>query len=299
MAMPAYIILRDRGVIRLTGGDVHPFLQGLISNDIDKVGPTQAIHAALLTAQGKFLHDFFIATHGDGLLLDCEKDRRDDLIRRLTMYKLRADVTIMDCSDDYAVAAIYDDGAVDVCGLPKQAGVKTSFHDGIAYVDPRHQGMGVRSILPAATANKTLQSLDIPKGTEDAFNIHRITLGLPDGSHDMVVEKAILLENGFDELHGVDWEKGCYVGQELTARTKHRGLIKKRLLPVTIDGEAPAPGTALRYEEKEAGEMRTSVNGKGLALIRLDYLTQSQETGIPIKAGNSVVTPQKPDWAEF
>jgi hypothetical protein len=115
----------------------------------------------------------------------------------------------------------------------------------------------------------------------------------------MTVEKAILLENGFDELHGVDWNKGCYVGQELTARTKHRGLIKKRLMPVAIDGAAPDPGAPVLLDGKDAGEMRTSVDGIGLALLRLEYLDRARETGAPLTSGDATLIPTKPDWASF
>ena len=125
----------------------------------------------------------------------------------------------------------------------------------------------------------------------------RLSLGVPDGSRDLEVEKSILLENGFDELHGVDWDKGCFMGQELTARTKYRALIKKRLLPVTIDGPAPEPGTPVMANGKEAGVMRSVTEGLGLALLRLEYLEGAEPADLT--AGDARLTPRKPDWASF
>ncbi|MEQ8192977.1 MAG: folate-binding protein [Rhodospirillales bacterium] len=299
--MPAaqYSLLEDRGLIEAKGEEARPFLQGLISNDIDRVGPAHAVYAALLTAQGKFLHDFFIAELDGALLLDGESARLGDLMRRLTLYKLRAKAILTDRAGDFAVAAVFGDGALETCGLGETPGAARPFEGGVLYTDPRHPGMGARAVLPRSDAEKILCDLGLQKTGRQAYDQQRIALGLPDGSRDMAIEKAILLENGFDELHGVDWNKGCYVGQELTARTKHRGLVKKRLMPVAIDGTAPEPGTPVLFDGKDAGEMRTSIGGIGLALLRLEYIEKARNTGTALKSGEATLTPKKPDWASF
>jgi folate-binding protein YgfZ len=132
-----------------------------------------------------------------------------------------------------------------------------------------------------------------------AYDRLRLEAGVPDGSRDLAIEKAILLEAGFDELNGVDWQKGCYIGQELTARTKYRGLIKKRLMPVRIEGAVPPPGTPVMLEGQEAGEMRSTSDGIGLALLRLDAVASAAEAGRTLEAGEARITPVKPGWAQF
>ena len=297
------VILESRGVLRITGPDARPFLQGMISNDVDKLTPERALWAAFLTPQGKFLHDFFLAqpaasgADGEMILLDCEAARRDDLRRRLGNYKLRAKATIEDTSADYRVAALFGDQALSALGLAAKAGRATPLAGGIAYVDPRLPELGARAILPAATTEKALTDAGFAATDLAAYDSLRIRLGIPDGSRDLEVEKALLLENGFDELHGIDWEKGCYVGQELTARTKYRGLVKKRLLPVDIDGPQPPPNTPVMLAGKEAGIMRTAVNSVGLALLRVEHLEAAAE-GV-LTAGEARLTPRKPAWAVF
>lgn len=289
-------ILPPRRLLRISGEDRQDFLQGLVSNDVAKATPDRAIWSALLTAQGKFLHDFFIIEHDGAYLLDAEAERIDDLKRRLSLYRLRARVAI-EAVEGWAVAIAWGDDALKALGLPDEAGAATPFGGGVAFADPRLAGAGARLYLPDAAA---LEATGFAAGDVAAYDRLRISLGLPDGSRDMQVEKAILLENGFDELHGVDWKKGCYVGQELTARTKYRGLIKKRLLPVGIAGTLPEPGAIIEADGKEAGEMRSAVVGVGngpggtvgLALLRLEAL----ESGAPLTVGETVLTPLTPDW---
>jgi len=285
-------ILPPRRLLRISGEDRQDFLQGLVSTDVAKATPDRAIWSALLTAQGKFLHDFFIVEHDGAYLLDAEAERIDDLKRRLSLYRLRARVAI-EVVEGWAVAIVWGDDALKALGLPDEAGAAMPFGGGVAFADPRLAGAGARLYLPDAAA---LDAAGFTPGDPAAYDRLRISLGLPDGSRDMQVEKAILLENGFDELHGVDWKKGCYVGQELTARTKYRGLIKKRLLPVGIAGPLPAPGAIIEVEGKEAGEMRSAVDGPdfsvGLALLRLEAL----ESGVPLTVGETVLTPLMPDW---
>jgi len=288
-------VLEDRGVLEVTGADRREFLQGLVSNDVAKATPDRALYAALLTAQGKYLHDFFIVALGDALYLDGEAARLADLKRRLGLYKLRAKVSLAEASDRYAVAAAFGDGALDALGLPPERGAAVPFADGVGYVDPRLVELGARLLLPRGAGATPLTSRGFGMTDAAGYDRLRLSLGVPDGSRDLAVEKAILLESGFDELNGIDWQKGCYVGQELTARTKYRALIKKRLMPVTVHGPLPPPGTPVMSGDQEAGEMRSGRDGVGLALLRLEATSD----GKPLIAAGAKLTPRKPAWANF
>ena len=291
------VILDHRGVLKVAGADRVTFLQGIVSNDVERAGPERALWAAFLTPQGKFLHEFFLASEGDGFLLDCEADRAADLARRLKLYKLRAQVTV-EALDDLAVVALFGAGALDRLGLPAEPGHAAPFAGGLAFTDPRLSALGARAILPKDGLAEALESAGFTLGGLADYDALRIAAGAPDGSRDLEVEKSTLLESGFDELNGVDWDKGCYMGQELTARTKYRGLVKKRLLPLEIAGPAPEPGTPVTRDGKEVGSLRSAVDHKGasigLALLRLDALEDGALT-----VGEAAATPKKPDWASF
>ena len=283
-----------RGLLLLTGEDRSSFLQGLVSNDVRKLGATNAIWAALLTPQGKYLHDFFVAALGDGWLIDGEGARIADLKKRLGIYKLRAKIALEDASDRFEVLQAWGAEAGAPLGLA-EPGHAIERDGTVAFLDPRLGGLGLRLIAPKGTGAATLEALGYTPGDLADWDRLRLGQGVPDGSRDMVLEKAILLENGFDELHGVAWDKGCYIGQELTARTKYRGLVKKRLMPVAIDGPLPAPGTLILRDGQEAGEIRSGRDGLALALVRLDAL----DAAGPLTAGEATVRPQRPDWAKF
>jgi len=301
---PGYHIAPNRAVVSIDGPDARPFLQGIVSNDVARLGADRAIWAAFLTPQGKYLFDFFMAQppdHGPAqapaatgaLLLDCEAERRDDLIRRLSRYRLRSKVSVA-ADDDRVVALIFGEGAAAAVGLADSPGAARAFAGGVAYVDPRHAAAGVRTILPRDGADAALAAAGLaPDAKGDGYDRLRLSLGLPDGSRDLEVEKTILIEAGFHELHGIDWKKGCYMGQELTARTFYRGLVKKRLVPVAIAGATPEPGTPITSSDgQDAGEMRSSAGDRGLALIRLAAL----EGGHPLTADGATITPTVPDW---
>jgi tRNA-modifying protein YgfZ len=225
------------------------------------------------------------------ILLDAEADRVADLRRRLAMYRLRAKATL-DERADLAVAAIFGDGAFAAVDLAAEPGVARPFAGGVVFVDPRLAALGARSIMPRSVACSALMAAGLGEAAFAEYDHLRLSLGVPDGSRDLVPEKSILLEAGFDELNGVDWHKGCYVGQELTARTKYRGLVRRRLMPVTIDGPTPTPGTIVTADGREVGEMRSGVGGLGLALLR----TEAARPGARLSAGDAVVIPLRPDW---
>lgn len=218
------MILPNRAVLAISGDDRVDFLQGLITN-----GPSlTSNYACLLNAQGQFLHDFFIVPEGDRLLIDCEADRSEDLIRRLKQYRLRAKVEI---------------SVIDAA-------------TNVSFADPRHTDLGQRRLGGEI------------EGTYEEWDRKRIMLGVPDGSRDMVPEAALLLENNIDHLNGIDWNKGCYIGQEVTARMHFKGGVKKRLTPVRIDGAAPEVGSLVFSNGVDVGEMRSSCGDVGLALLR-------------------------------
>lgn len=296
MAVLGFERLESRGILSVGGEDRTTFLQGLISNDIDRVAVDRAIWAALLTPQGKYLHDFFVAGIDETLYLDCESDRLMDLGKRLHRYKLRAQVEL-GIGEGMAVYALFGGGALDALNLSADAGAARSLRDGIVYTDPRLPAVGARALLPACDAENLLETLGFHAADTDSYETLRLEHGLSDGSRDLIVEKSTLLESNFDELHGVDWDKGCYMGQELTARTKYRGLVRKRLMPVRIDGPVPELGTPLMAGDKEIGEMRSGQNSRGLALIRLERFEEADTDGL--NAGDARIFPEKPVWASY
>ncbi len=265
--MTQMALLPDRGVVEISGEDRVSFLQGLVSNDVAEVAPGRAVWAALLTPQGKWLADFFILWDGERLVLDCERGQAAMLAQRLGRYRLRSNVQVRDISAEFAVHAAWG-------GTPETTGT-------VAAPDPRLPEAGWRVLAPAPLpANATPADWDR----------HRLALGLPDGSRDLEAEKSTLLEAGFDELNGVSWSKGCYMGQELTARTKYRGLLKRRLVPVLVDGPMPEPGAAVTRGAAEVGTMRSGRDGRGLASLRLDALD-----GVLACAG-ATLSPRVPGW---
>lgn len=257
--------LPHRGVIEIDGPDRTGFLQGLVSNDVTRAVPGHAVWSALLTPQGRYLAEFFILATPDSLLLDAPRVAIPDLIRRMGRFRLRSKVGLADRSADLPVHAGWHGNVAP--------------SDAVFAPDPRLAEAGIRIIarepIPGA-------------GGADLYLAHRLALGLPD-HEDLEPDKTLLMEAGFDELHGIDWDKGCYMGQELTARTRYRGLVKRRLVPV--DGDADlAAGAVVTAGERAVGEVRTVLGRRGLAMLRLDALGQS------LRAGTIAVTPDIPAW---
>ena len=255
MSFPA-TVLPDRAVIEIAGPDAAKFLQGLITNDVTKAANGRAIFTALLTPQGKIIFAFLVAPTSEGYLIDCPKAHAPDLAARLKKYKLRAKVTIAERPDLTVVASPSESSG--------------------AFADPRLSQLGFRAYEANPTANDNAA----------AYHAYRITLGVPDSS-DIAPETHFPLDCNFEELHGVDFEKGCYVGQELTARMKHRATARRRILPVSAPN-LPPPGTPLTIGNAEIGEMMGSLGGRGLAIIRLDRLgdaTEATAGGAPVHIG--------------
>lgn len=246
---PYFCAIPNRGLIHLEGADRHDFLQGLVTNDVAPLKEGRAVYACLLTPQGKFLHDFFMV-EGDGFtLLDCEGgDRARDLYKKLNLYRLRAKITVS-VEENVPVYAVFGS-------------------DGTGFADPRHTALGRRIF-------------EKPQGVEEKpFAVRdetRLRLGIPDGSRDMIAGQDTLLECNIDRFNGVSFEKGCYVGQEVTARMKHRGLVKNRLFAVQCAGPAPAFGSDVTVDGVLAGQMRSSRGSIGLAMLKIVMTGRMQD----------------------
>ena len=271
---PHLVHLADRALLRISGEDARPYLQGLISNDITKLETDHPLYAALLTPQGKYLFDFLLYQTADAILLDIPVERADELAKRLSLYRLRAKVVI-EPQADLAVLASFGKGAT------------TELPGWMSFADPRLAELGSRHI-------GSIHELPSQLDSAHAYEEHRLALGIPCGIKDMVVGKSTLQEGNFEELCGVSYDKGCYVGQELTARIKHRGLLKRRLLPVSIRGEAPLAGSVLRSADKEAGEMRSACGKHGIALLRVEHLAAARGDGL--SAGSSTISLRSVPW---
>jgi folate-binding protein YgfZ len=287
-----------RSVIAVEGEDRQTFLQGLISNDTKRVSAERAVYSAFLTPQGKFLHEFTLVEQASAqrYLLDPEADRAADLVKRLSMYRLRSKVKVLALGAEWSVVLFFGADALAKLGISAQAGSAKALGDGVVFADPRLADLGARAFLPQTEVATLAAELGFTAATLQDYDRLRIRLGVPSGSLDLTPEKAILLENGFEELAAIDWDKGCYMGQELTARTRYRGLVRKRLLPVEVEGPLPAAGTPLMLGEVEAGEMRSGAEkgDLGLAMIRLEHLDRAKAAGLT--AGESRLRPFVPEW---
>jgi folate-binding protein YgfZ len=284
-------IFENRGQLRLSGRDARTLLQGLITADLDQLSAGRALYSALLTAQGKFLFDFVISEDQAGaIVLETAGDRLADLERRLTLYRLRADVAIEPVEPSPAMALLFGGDAAAVAGLPPERGAARRLAALTLVVEPRLVELGVRANGPEPELRAWLEGRGIDVADPLDFERHRVALAMPEAGVDLVVDKTIMLEAGLDQLGAVSFDKGCFVGQELTARTRYRGLVKRRLVPVLLDGAKVEPGFAVMAGEREAGEIRSVAGDLALALLRLDRL------GEPLAAGGGHVHPQPAPW---
>jgi tRNA-modifying protein YgfZ len=261
--------LQDRAVIAVAGPEARLFLQGLITNDVERLEPGKGLYSALLTPQGKILFDFFLVEGDGAILIDCLAASRDALLKRLTLYKLRSKISI-EARDQLAVLAEWD-GA-----MARYA---------ISYPDPRVPGLGSRAIMAQGEMRSDLMSAD-------EYHKHRLAFGVPEGS-DFGSDRMFALDADLDELHAVDFEKGCYVGQELTARMKHRGAARKRLMPLEF-ASGTAPDTAVTAGGKEIGEITSEYGQRGFALVRIDKLDDAGAA--MLESGGHRVNVIKPSW---
>jgi tRNA-modifying protein YgfZ len=282
-------LLPDRGVVKVAGDGARSFLHGLVTADILNLKVGGARFCALLTPQGKIITDFLVAEaparDGGGFFLDVPRAQVRALVEKLNLYKLRAKVIVEDLSEILAVLAAW--------------GGKAGAVSGLSYADPRLPGLGLRVMLPphrAATVAAELGAVLV--GAED-YEAHRIALGVPSGGVDFSYGDAFPHEADMDQLAGVDFEKGCYVGQEVVSRMEHRGTARTRAVPVSFDGDAPIAGAAIVAGSRPLGHMGSAAAGHGIALLRLDRVADALTQGEPLIAGATPVRLVKPDWARF
>lgn len=293
---PQIIPLPGRALLRLDGPEAKGFLNSLVSNNVTKAAPDRALYAALLSPQGKFLADMFIHAHAptgqaEAVWLDVAADRLDDLTKKLKLYRLRAKVEITPQPGWRAYALIGPDAAHSL-DLPPAAGAARAFQAGFACIDPRLADMGARIWLPEGDAPGLGAAADFA-----AYEALRLQLGLPDGAQDIEIDKGLLLENHFEALQGVDFAKGCYVGQEVTARTKYRGLVKKQLYRIGADSDLPPPGSPVSQDGAEAGQLLSHDGRRGLALLRNEAVAKASEGGAPLLVEGIALRAALPDYA--
>ena len=266
-----YYSLPDRGLLYLHGEDTRSLLQGIITSDIHKLTADHPLYAALLTPQGKFLFDFFLIQWKDGILLDHLAAQRADLLKKLTMYRLRSKVQFENLSDNLQVIALWGD----------VGGVNAPY-------DPRLQQMGKRLVLPKAElADFQKQYPDGRLAGEAEYARHRIALTVPETLKDLIPDKSFPLQSNLEEMQAIDYQKGCYVGQEVTARTKHRGTLRKRIYTVRIEGPAPEAGTAVMRDNHSVGEMLSHAGNLGLAQLDIE----TAESKVPLQCGGAILYP--------
>ena len=277
--------LADRGVVRVAGEEAKSFLDGLLTCDLDRVAVGQSRYGGLLTPQGKILFDL-IVFHGTeaepAFYLDCLKAQAPTLAGRLGFYKLRAKVTVADRSSGYGVIGGWD-------GSPRPD------HDvGLVADDPRLPALGWRAVVGAKRA------AELGASAADAYHAHRIAFGVPEGGKDFTYGEAFPHDALMDQLHGIDFDKGCYVGQEVVSRVQHRGTARTRIVKVLYpDGAAAAPGTEIIAGERKIGQAGSGIDGTGLAMVRIDRADDALASGETIQAAGRPVKLTRPDWATF
>lgn len=282
-------LLPDRGVVKVAGEPARGFLNGLLTADIGKVTPQNACFAALLTPQGKIVVDGIVAEapagDGGGFFIDCPRALALALVEKLNFYKLRAPIIAEDLSEVLGVLAVWD-GTGD-----------TDY--GLVYRDPRLPALGQRVMLPPHLAAETAADLGATLVAADEYEAHRIALGVPRGGLDFTYGDAFPHETDMDQLEGVDFAKGCYVGQEVVSRMEHRGSARNRVVPVAYEGYAPDPGAPVTAADKTIGVFGSRTQDRALALLRLDRAADALAAGAPLLAGSATLRLVKPDWARF
>ncbi len=276
--MNACIKLEDRAIVAVGGSEANTFLQGILTCNVDNIGENFAGFGGLLTPQGKILFDFFVVHRADGYLLDVRADMAQDLLRRLMFYRLRADVSLKIIDDVFIFALWGNDNKPESSDL--------------LVTDPRHEKLGWR-----------IYGSEAPKGvmlsTNDHYQKHRVEIGMPAGGVDYEYGKAFPHEALFDQIAGVDFAKGCYVGQEVISRMHHRSTARKRVIQVSANVSLPVSGSTIKTDGKSVGEIKSTSGNNGLALLRLDRVRDAMDAGQKLVAEEVTITPQIQTWAKF
>ena len=282
-------LLPDRGVVKVAGDDARRFLNGLVTGDMAKVAAGKPCFAALLKPQGKIIADFIIAEapaeDGGGFFLDCPRVLAPTLVEKLNFYKLRAKVICEDLSEVLGVIAVWD-------------GIADSEY-GLSYPDPRLPALGSRVMVPPHLAAAAAADLGASFTNADDYEIHRIGLGVPRGGLDFVYGATFPHEADMDQLNGVDFDKGCYVGQEVVSRVEHRASARNRVVPIAYEEFAPVSGLPIMAGAKQVGTLGSTAKGRGLALMRLDRIADALAANTTLEAGGITIRALKPSWAKF
>jgi tRNA-modifying protein YgfZ len=282
-------LLPDRGVVKVAGLDGRKFLNGLVTADLGRVAPGQPRFAALLTPQGKILADFIVAeadpADGGGFFLDAPRSLARMLTDRLNFYKLRATVMIEDLSETLGVMAVWEGQG------------ETEY--GLSYPDPRLPELGTRCMLPPHLAAEAAAEIGSDFVDASIYEAHRIALGVPRGGIDFAYGDTFPHESDMDQLHGVDFDKGCFVGQEVVSRIEHRAIARARIVPVSFDGPPPEAGLPVMAGDRNVGRMGSGMTGRGLATLRLDRIEEALTSGASLVAGGIKLQPLKASWARF
>lgn len=286
MTHSQFAVLSNRALIRIGGEDATHFLQNLITCDIETLSEGTAAFGALLTPQGKILFDFLTVKISGGYLLDTPRETAADLVKRLTFYRLRAKVQIELLTEVEGVVACWAEPAPEI-------------REGLNIADPRLAALGARILGPVNVVARALAEAGAVQSTVEAYHQHRISLGVPESLADYSYSEVFPHDADMDQLGGVSFTKGCYVGQEVVSRMQHRSTARKRIIKLEADSALPAPGTDVMVEGRSVGTLGSVDGRQGLAIMRLDKVKAALDQGIPLVAGDVPVTPQLPAWARF
>tara|TARA_B110001452_G_scaffold238563_1_gene219142 strand:+ start:686 stop:1579 length:894 start_codon:yes stop_codon:yes gene_type:complete len=286
-------ILQDRSIIYVGGSDSKEFLQNLISNDINRVNEDNSCFASLLTPQGKFLHDFIIVKHKKGFFLDCDKSLSESLFKQLNMYKLRSNVEILDLSNEFVVAALSHEKFLSFDAVKNVAGNTIKFREDPILLDPRDKKLGARLIINLEKLYLSLKKLELKDSDTSEYYYFSHTLGVPQKNMKMLQNNLFGIECNFEELNGIDFKKGCYVGQENTARIKLKNKLSKRLLPITVINGKINEKDVIFYKNEEIGKILINKDYP-FGLIKL--LGKKLNFDLGYKTNDATIKIIKPEW---
>ena len=288
-------ILEDRGLIYINGEDVKEFLQNIITNNIDIVSENNSCFAGLLSPQGKYLYDFLVIKHKSGYFLDCEKKIIDDLYKQLNLYKIRSKVEILNLSNEFVVAALHKEKFLEIDSSKDQLGYTIKYREDNIFLDPRNTKLGARLIINLEKLYLSLKKLNLKTSkVEEYYNLSH-DLGIPQIDTNNLQNKLFGIECNFEELNGIDFKKGCYVGQENTARIKHKNKLNKRILPLTLL-EGNLENEVLKINNNEIGKVLIK-NKNPFALVK--FKEKEFEFNKELKCENAKVLFKKPQWLDL
>ncbi len=285
-------ILGDRGLLYLNGDDVKEFLQNIITNNIEKVTNEMSCFSALLTPQGKYLFDFLIIKHKAGYFLDCEKKNIDQLYKQLNLYKLRSKVEILNLSNEFVVAALSKEKFLTLDNSKDQEGWTIKFREDPIFLDPRSKNLGARLIINLEKLYLSLKKLELKTANVEDYYRHSHELGISQIDNQNLQNKIFGIECNFEELNGIDFKKGCYVGQENTTRIKLKEKLNNRLFAIKVlEGKINSEEIILK--DKEIGKLLIN-NQNPFALIK--FQNNKFNFDDIYKCGNAIIKVQKPEW---